>query len=121
MADSAALSFTTTPKERAPENPNAPAIERTIAIEVDGREYLVRKPKDALMARLGVATQRRTNPLLKVQLAIDFLADALLEPGRSALIARLEDENDDFDVDHALEILEAIAEQWKPEGRRGRR
>lgn len=120
---SADLNFTTAPKTRPAgeeEDPDAPAIDRTLPITVDGVEYLVRRPKDALVARLGPATQRRTNPLLKVSLAMDFLGDCVLEPGRSRLAARLEDEHDDFDVEDALRIIEAIADAWKPETRRSR-
>lgn len=117
------LNFTTKPKgeQEESEDPDAPAIERTLEITVDGVVYKVRKPKDALIARLGPATQRRTNNLQKVSLALDFLGDCVLEPGRTRLVSRLEDENDDFDVEDALPILEGIAEAWKPETRRSRR
>jgi len=116
------LNFTTTPKTRPEaEGDDVPAIERTITITVDGVDYLVKRPKDALIARLGPATQRRTNPLLKVSLAMDFLGDCVQEPGRTVLVGRLEDEHDDFDVEDALRIIERIAEEWKPAGRRSRR
>lgn len=117
------LTFTTAPKDRPDvdqTDESLPAIERTIPIELDGETYLVKRPKDALVARLGPATQRRTNALLKVSLAMDFLGDCVQEPGRTRLTNRLEDENDDFDVTDALAILEKIAEAWKPEGRRSR-
>lgn len=115
------LNFTTAPKTRPEDTPDAAAIDRTIPLTVDGVEYLVRRPKDALVAKLGPATQRRTNPLQKVALAMDFLGDCLLEPGRSRLIARLDDEDDDFDVEDALRVIEGIAEAWKPETRRSLR
>lgn len=116
------LNFTTAPKvQEERDEADLPAIERTLTITLDGDEYQVRRPKDALVAKLGPATQRRTNPLLKVSLALDFLGDAVLEPGRTRLTNRLEDENDDFDAEDALKILERVAEAWKPEGRRNRR
>lgn len=120
---SSSLNFTTKPKAQpeGEETDDTPAIDRTLTITVDDVEYQVRRPKDALVARLGPATQRRTNPLQKVALALDFLGDCVLEPGRSRLVGRLEDENDDFDVEDALPILEAIAEAWKPETRRSAR
>jgi len=116
------LNFTTRPKTRpeAEAGEDAPAINRTIPLTIDGKTYEVRRPKDALVARLGPATQRRTNNLVKVQLCMDFLGDCLLEPGRTEVTNRLEDENDDFDVEDALEIIEAIAEAWKPETRKNR-
>lgn len=115
------LNFTTKPKER-PEatGDDVAPIDKVVTFTIDGREYQAKRPKDALVARLGPATQRRTNPLLKVSLAMDFLGDCILEPGRTLLTNRLEDEHDDFDVEDALEILEKIAQEWAPQGRRSR-
>lgn len=110
MAD--ALKFTTTPKEK-PQEGQTPEQAGYVRIEIDGTEYWVRKPKDALVAQLGPALSRRTNALVKVQLSLDFLEDCLAEPGRTLLRDRLMDEQDDFDATDALNVLNGIADYWK--------
>ena len=110
MAD--ALEFTTVPKER-PADGATPEEAGFVPIKVDGVEYFCKRPKDAVAAQLGPATSRRTNPLLKTSLVLDFLEDCIAEPGRTQLRNRLLDENDDFDVPDALAVLHGIADYWK--------
>jgi hypothetical protein len=110
MAD--ALEFTTVPKERAPEGVT-PEEAGMAPLKVDGVTYWCRRPKDALIAQLGTAMSRRTNPLLRIQILLDFLEDCLVEPGRSDLRGRLLDEDDDFDAGDALAVVGGIADYWK--------
>jgi hypothetical protein len=50
---------------------------------------------------------------VKVQLALDFLEDAVMEPGRTALRERLLSEKDEFDAGDAIDVLHGIAQHWK--------
>jgi hypothetical protein len=108
VADS--LDFTTSKK--TDDDPGG-AKQTTVPFTVDGVDYEARKPKNAMVAQLGPAMSRRSGPIVKVQLALDFLEDCIVEPGRSRLRERLMDENDHFDVEDALPILKAIAQRWK--------
>jgi hypothetical protein len=106
---SKSLEFTTTRKDESRESDK----QYTVPFTVDGVEYLARKPKDALIAQLGPVMSRRTTALVKVQLALDFLEDAVLEPGRTVLRDRLLSEDDDFDARDAVDVLHGIAKHWK--------
>lgn len=115
MAD---LQYTTAPKEQSPED----AAAEELTFTIDGVEYAARRPKDVHFAALGPITQRRTSPLMKVQLALDFVEVAVIEPHRSRLVGRLMDETDDFDVDDCVKILADMAAAWgRPLNRADRR
>jgi hypothetical protein len=110
MAD--ALEFTTAPKPK-PADGESPEQAGLVPVTIDGQPYWARRPKDAVIAQLGPVMSRRTNALTKMQLTLDFLEDCLLEPGRTLLRDRLLNEDDDFDVDDAVQVLRKIAEFWK--------
>jgi len=80
---------------------------------LDGVEMEARRPKEALVAELAPVQSRRTPPMQKVKLALNFLDDCLLEPGKSVMRARLTDPDDDLDVEDVLPILGAIGDHWK--------
>lgn len=109
MADP--LEFTTAPKPR-PEDWETPDKAGLVPVTIDGVQLWARRPKDAIAAQLGPVLSRRTAPLVKMQLVLDFLEDCMLEPGRTVLHNRLTDPDDDFDVSDAVDILRGIGEYW---------
>jgi hypothetical protein len=110
MADP--LVFTTTSKPR-PADGETPEQAGLVPVLIDGQQYWARRPKDAVIAQLGPVMSRRTSNVVKMQLTLDFLEDCLLEPGRTLLRDRLLNEDDDFDVEDAVQVLRKIAEFWK--------
>jgi hypothetical protein len=98
------LEFTTPAKDRPAD---------TIPVRIDGVAYQARRPKDAVVAQLGPVLSRRTAGVTKMGIVLDFLADVLIEPGRTVLTGRLLDGDDDFDVTDAVQILLDLAAYWK--------
>lgn len=107
MAD--ILEFTTTPAADA----GAETPEELFTFRLDGVEVAARRPKDAVVAELGPISSRRTAPVQKLKIALDFLGDILVEPGRSHVQGRLLDPDDSLDAPKAMEILQAIGDHWK--------
>lgn len=108
------LEFTTKTKTEVVEDgvvaPEGPPL---FHCRLDGVDLIGSKPKDALVAQLAPVSSRRTPPGTKVKLALDFLGDCLLEPGRSYVETRLLDPADELDAEDVLPILQAMAEHWK--------
>jgi hypothetical protein len=104
MADP--LEFKTEPRTQ-------PAEGELVPVTIDGQPFSARRPKDSIAAQLGPVMSRRTVPLVKMQLVLDFLEDCMLEPGRTVLHNRLTDPDDDFSVTDAVKVLLGIAEYWK--------
>lgn len=112
MADM--LEFTTKAKTTTAEEDGAPA--EPFRCTLDGQPLEAVRPKAALIAQLGPIQSRRTPGVRKVQLALDFLDDCLVEPGKSYVSARLLDPADAFDVEDCMGILQAIGDHWKAAG-----
>jgi hypothetical protein len=106
------LEFKTEPRQQ-PADGETPEQAGLVPVTIDGVLYHARRPKDAIAAQLGPVLSRRTPPLVKMQLVLDFLEDCLLEPGRTVLRNRLLDPADDFDVSDAVTVLSGIANFWK--------
>jgi hypothetical protein len=104
------LEFTTKPKTDADGDTGEP---EPFVFKLDGVELTAIKPKDALIAQLAPISHRRTPRARKVQLALDFLGDCIVEPGRSHLEERLLSPDDELDADDVLPILGAIGDYWK--------
>lgn len=106
----APLEFTTAPKtDDTTTGPEIPAL----PLRLDGVDLLAVKPKDALIAELGAVTSRRTPVLEKIRVALNFLDDCLLSPGKDHVRGRLLDPTDALDVADVMPMLTAIAEHWK--------
>jgi len=101
--------YTTKPKETA-EGADAPPLFR---FKVDGVEMSASKPKDALIAQLAPVQSRRTPAGMKIKLALDFLGDCVLEPGRTILEGRLLNNDDDLDAEDVMPILADMGDFWK--------
>lgn len=80
---------------------------------LDGVEFSAVKPKDALIAQLAPVNARRTAPAMKIKLALDFLGDCVVEPGRAILESRLLDPADELDAEDVMPILQAMGDHWK--------
>lgn len=106
------LEFTTKPKADPAEAADAEGIP-LFRCKLDGVELVARRPKDALIAQLGPIQSRRTPAVRKVQLALDFLDDCLLEPGKTAVRERLLNPDDSLDAEDCMAILEAIGKHWQ--------
>lgn len=105
------LKFTTKPKDGAADSDDV--VIPPLALELDGVALEAHRPKDALLAELAAINSRRTPTLEKVRLALNFLDDCLVEPGRSHVRSRLTDEDDEFDAEDCIPMLTAIADHWK--------
>jgi hypothetical protein len=115
------LEFTTTPKTDPAADDAAAGGTPPFRCLLDGVELVAVKPKDALIAEIAPVSSRRTPPLQKLKLALNFLDDCLQEPGRSYVAGRLLDRDDDLDVDDVMPILDAIGEHWKANAPKRRR
>lgn len=109
------LEFTTKPKAAAETDEQAAdAAADVFRCTLDGVELVSsKKPKDALIAQLAPVTARRTPPAMKIKLALDFLGDALDEPGRSHVADRLLDPADELDAEDVMPMLQAMGDHWK--------
>jgi hypothetical protein len=110
------LEFHTKPKGDAADDDggDAPAGPPPFRCTYDGVELVgSKRPKNALIAQLAPVQSRRTPPALKIKLALDFLGDALDEPGRSYLEGRLLDPADKLDAEDVMPVLAAIGDHWK--------
>lgn len=107
------LAFTTKPKVVDPDDQVFGPFECTL----DGIKLTATKPKDALIAQLGPISSRRTPAVQKIQLALNFLDDCLLEPGKTAVRDRLLDPDDELDAEDVMPILHAIGDHWRAEAK----
>jgi hypothetical protein len=103
--------FTTRPRTETETGENAPPP--PYVFRLDGVTMEAHRPKDALVAQLAPVQSRRTPPMRKIQLALDFLEDCVAEPGKTVLRSRLLDPDDDLDVDDVMPILHGIGDHWK--------
>ena len=102
--------YTTKPKETSEEGAAPPPL---FEFKVDGVPMQASKPKDALIAQLAPVQSRRTSAGMKVKLALDFLGDCVLEPGRSILEGRLLNNNDPLDAEDVMPILSDMGDFWR--------
>ena len=112
------LEFTTKPKTDFDGESTEPD---PFVFKLDGVELTAIKPKDALIAQLAPISHRRTPRGQKVKLALDFLGDCIIEPGRSHLEERLLNPDDQLDADDVLPILGAIGDYWKDHAKKTRK
>lgn len=106
------LEFTTAPKDPAAAEAGGDGIP-PFHCTLDGVELVARKPKDALVAEIAPVSSRRTPPVQKLKLSLNFLEDCLEEPGRSYVRERLLDRDDALDADDVMPILAAIGDHWR--------
>jgi len=102
--------------------------ERTL-FRIDGEDFYALKPKGGQMLRLGIeaaAIQQRTGGTGDVDLSdaliIDGFMDTCFEPETTdRLRERLEDPDDNFDIDTLMEVMQALERAWgrRPTGRSG--
>lgn len=111
------LEFTTKPKADPDAGGDDAAGPELFRCTLDGVELIGRKPKEALIAQLAPVTSRRTPAAQKIKLALDFLGDALEEPGRSYVEGRLLDPTDDLDAEDVMPILQAMGDHWKAQAK----
>lgn len=106
------LEFTTKAKDdtAAGGEDSAPPL---FSFKLDDVVFSAVKPKDALIAQLAPVNARRTPPAMKIKLALDFLGDCVVEPGRSILEGRLLDPADPLDAEDVMPILQAMGDHWK--------
>lgn len=102
--------YTTKPKASTEEGAAPPKL---FEFKVDGVPMQATKPKDALIAQLAPVQSRRTPAGMKIKIALDFLGDCVLEPGRTILESRLLDNNDELDAEDVMPILADMGDFWK--------
>lgn len=98
MANPNTLSIAAQPKKKWP-------------VELIGVKYEVNVPKKALAMALMMRVKQAGNDPELVSASFDVLITKMFgKEGAPAIHARLEDEDDDLDIDHLMELMGALLE-----------
>lgn len=87
---------------------------KTFAVELVGKEYTLTAPKSAFALRMAVKSkqaQTASDPSLLIE-AVDEWLEAALGPEQSQEVHdRIDDPNDDLDLEHINTLMEKVMEQ----------
>lgn len=82
-----------------------------IAVDLVGKTYQVKPPKSALAMRVAMsAKQADDDPMVMVEGLERWTKAAFGEKTSEAVWARMDDPDDDLDIPHLMQLMEALME-----------
>ena len=100
--------------------PTAPIIrisakpKKSVPVELLGTEYLVKPPKSSLLLAISAHADKKSGEAGALSNDFDNILKLMFSPKKGQLEAireRLGDPEDDLDLDHIFETVEAITEE----------
>lgn len=81
-------------------------------VDLDGETLHAVKPKGGQMLAMARAIEGLPDDLAEMKLIDSFLELCMDEPSRDRLRERLDDPEDDFDLDTLTELMDRLKEAW---------
>lgn len=83
----------------------------SIPVTLVGKDYSVKPPKNWLSMRLAVAAKTADDDPAMIMAALEgWLTAALGKAQGKRVLARLDDADDDLDLEHIMELVESVTE-----------
>ena len=84
----------------------------SVPVELVGKKYMVRTPKSWLSMKMGLAANRaEEDPGAMMDVLEKWIAAAFGKANGKKVLARLDDTEDDLDLEHIMDLVEALSER----------
>jgi len=84
---------------------------KTLEVDLVGQTYKVTAPKAALGLKIAIrAKQSGDDPGLMMDAVEEWVVKAFGKSAAKKVLARVDDENDDLDIQHLMKLMEAVIE-----------
>lgn len=84
---------------------------KAIKVHLVGEDYTIVPPKSSTMLKMALGAGDQADPKAQWALLENWVLKAFGEDEGNLVLDRLEDEDDDLDVDHLEELIEAVMER----------